>query len=187
MRKIIYTRPDGGVSVVSPAPGNRLALRIISLFGLELFRSQTPVPIEQISRKWLLLGNIEWAETEDEFLARIQARAVPVDAINPQIVDESVIPVDRTFRNALKQTGSALIHDMPKCRDIWRGKLRELRRPKMQALDVAYTQADERGDAVEKTRIVAEKQKLRDVTADPRIETAQTPEALKAVMPSELL
>ena len=152
MKRIIYTRPDGGVSIVSPAAEQRLL-----------------------------------TETEEEFMVRIQTLVVPSDAINPQIVDESVIPTDRTFRNALRQTGSALTHDMPKCRDIWRNKLRELRRPKMAALDAAYMQADERGDTVEKARIAVEKQALRDVTADPRIEAAQTPNELKAVMPPELL
>ena len=143
MKRIIYTRLDGGVSVVSPALDT------------------------------------------DEGLAAAQAK-LPADVINPKIVDFSVIPQDRTFRNAWRQNESLVQHDMPKCRDIWRGKLRELRRPKMAALDVAYMQADERGDTVEKARIAAEKQKLRDVTADPRIDAAVTPEALKAVMPVEL-
>ena len=35
--------------------------------------------------------------------------------------------------------------------------------------------------------IEAQKQSLRDATADPAIEAAQTPEALKAVWPSVLL
>ena len=57
---------------------------------------------------------------------------------------------------------------------------------KLAALDVEYQHADERGDVAEKARIAAKKQALRDVTADPAIEAAQTPEALKAVWPDIL-
>ena len=39
-------------------------------------------------------------ETDDEFITRIRQLVVPVDALNVQIVDDSLIPVDRTNRNA---------------------------------------------------------------------------------------
>ena len=177
MKKIIYSRADGGVSVVSPAAGQRLAIRIISIFWLELFRSKAPVPIENISRKWLLLGNIEWTETEDEFMARIQARAVPSDAINPQVVDESVIPADRTFRNALRQDGSFLIHDMLKAREIQEQRIEAARRIKMRDLLVR----EELGE-----NVAAEKAAIRSINARALCQAAQTPEELKAVLPDIL-
>jgi len=121
--------------------------------------------------------------------AEIEQRAwdkLPPDAINPQIVDESVIPTDRTFRNAWAHGGTTVSVDMPKAREIHKNKLRELRKPKLEALDTVYLRADEISDTVEKARIATLKQQLRDVTADPGIEAAQTPEALKAVMPNIL-
>ena len=41
--------------------------------------------------------------TEDDALARAMKK-LPEDAINPQVVEESDIPTDRTFRNAWEQT-----------------------------------------------------------------------------------
>lgn len=177
MRKIIYTRPDGGVSVVSPAAGQRLANKVFSAFGIILFQVAGPLPIEQISRKWRLFWGAEWAETEDEFLARIQARAVPGDAINPQIVDESVIPTDRTFRDALRQNGAILVHDLPLCRNIQERRIEDARKRKMQELLLRA----ELGE-----NVAAEKAAIQAINARALCAAAQTPEELKTVMPAIL-
>jgi hypothetical protein len=95
-------------------------------------------------------------------------------------VEEGVVPADRAFRNAW---GHDLKVDMPKARSLWRDKMRVARAPKLQALDVDYQRADERGSAQDKADIAAQKQTLRDVTQDPAIDAATTPEALKAVWP----
>jgi len=50
-------------------------------------------------------------------------------------------------------------------------------------LDVEYMRADEAGNVAKKLAVAKKKQELRDVTADPRIESAKTPEELKAVWP----
>ncbi len=94
--------------------------------------------------------------------------------------------MDRTFRNAWMWEGSKIGHDMAKARDIKRAQLRKARRPLLEVLDIDYTRADERGDAEEKERIATRKQALRDVTVDPAIEAAQTPEELKQVWPEIL-
>ncbi len=152
MKKIIYTRPDGGISIVTPVINTR--------------------------------GEPE-GFTEEDALSRALAK-LPKDAINPQIVEPQVIPADRTFRNAWSHGGDRVIHDMPKCREIKRDQLRALRKPKMEALDVDYMRADEKGDAALKTQIAAQKQALRDATANPAIAAAATPEELKAIMPDVL-
>jgi len=93
----------------------------------------------------------------------------------------------RQYREAWTWTTPAVIDcDMTKARDIHRHGLRRMRVPKLAALDVEYMRADETGDTAEKQRLAALKQALRDATADPRIEAAQTPEQLKAVMPEAL-
>lgn len=123
----------------------------------------------------------EWAETEDDFLARIQEKSVPATASDIRIHED--IPNDRTFRNAWR---TDLTVDMEKARDIWRDRIRAARAPLLAALDVEYQRADEAGDAAAKADVVARKQALRDATADPAIEVATTPDHLKAVWPAAL-
>ena len=138
MKKIIYTRPDGGLSVVHPAT----------------FHGSEEIPEEQaVQRSWAKL---------------------PTDAINPQVVEESAIPADRNFRNAWEQASNKVAVNMAKARDLHRQKMREARKPKLEALDVEQL----RGRDVE-----AQKNILRDVTALPEIELAATPEELKSVWP----
>jgi hypothetical protein len=96
------------------------------------------------------------------------------------------VPQDRTFRNAWTATGSKVSIDMPKARDIHRDRLRALRLPKLLALDVEYQRADETDDKELKAEVVRQKRALRDVTADPAIEAATTPEELAAVIPAAL-
>lgn len=74
--------------------------------------------------------------------------------------------------------------NMDKARDIHKNAMRQARDPLFKALDVAYMVAIEQG--LDASDIVAKKQALRDVTADPAIAAAQTPEELKAVWPEIL-
>jgi hypothetical protein len=97
-------------------------------------------------------------------------------------LSDDELPADRYFRSAWKDVGKIEV-DMPKARDIHRDRLREMRAPKLAALDIEYQRADEAGDAERKRAIAAQKQALRDVTADPAIDAAQTPDELKAVVP----
>ena len=90
---------------------------------------------------------------------------------------------ERVFRDAL---GSDLTVDMPRARDIHRDRLRVLRAPKFEPLERAQRTALVQGNQLEASRLETELQKLRDATADPRIDSAQTPEELKAVMPAVL-
>lgn len=118
--------------------------------------------------------------------AEIEQRAwdrLPADAIEPRFVDEAEVPVDRTFRDAWKPD---LTVDMDKARAIHKDRMRAGRAPLMAALDVEYQRADERGDAEAKTAVAKRKQALRDVTADPAIAKARTPDDLKAVWPTAL-
>lgn len=99
-------------------------------------------------------------------------------------IEEKDIPCDRTFRNAW---GHDLKIRMPQARGIWRDKIRAARASILAKLDVEYQRADETNDVAEKQRIAARKQALRDAPQDPRIESAQTPEELKAVVPTSEL
>ena len=125
-------------------------------------------------------SKIEWAETEDEFLARVMRKSVPPDATDVQIVDIASIPQDRTYRNALRPN---LSFDMDKARDIHKDMMRRARQPMLEALDVSYQRADESGDSAAKQAIVERKKALRDITADPAIEAAKTPAELSKIWP----
>lgn len=90
---------------------------------------------------------------------------------------------DRTYRDAWKDGGGARPdHDMPKAREIHRAKLRKLRAPLLEQLDVEYQRADEVNDQVTKGDVAARKQVLRDLTDDPAIEVAQTAADLKTLL-----
>lgn len=185
MKKIIYTRPDGGLTVLHPVEGARLAKAVHFEDGT--FMAADPQPVDRFVRQWPVPGAVAvWAETEDEFVARIAAKDVPAGAANAQIVDESAIPADRTFRNAWKAGSGVVEHDMDKAREIQKNTLRAMRAPLLAALDVEFMRALEVNDMAQASAVAAQKQALRDVTADPAIAAATTPEALLAVVPDAL-
>jgi len=150
MRKIIYTKPDGGIAVVSP-----------------------------------VRNTIPYVETLTD--AEIEQRAfdrLPPNAINPHFVLS--VPQDRTFRDAWTSNGAEVLQEINKCREIHRAKLREMRLPKLAALDVEYMRADEDGDSAKKAEIAAKKRALRDVTNFSGIDEATTPDQLKLAIPEIL-
>jgi hypothetical protein len=74
--------------------------------------------------------------------------------------------------------------NMEKAREIWRDVIREARDPKFAALDVEFQRCVE--ENVDTTEVVLQKEALRDAPQDPAIDTAATPEELKAVWPAVL-
>ena len=197
MKVIIYMRPDGGLSVCRPNEGARLAYLITLQDGAVLSAINPPQPVDAILRRWPVEGAVaDWAESEDQFVARIRAKDVPADAQNVQIIEESAVPADRTFRNAWKAGIGCVQHDIERCRDIHRDRLREGRLSAFAALDVHFLMEMERlidklalsdVDKAPIMEVIAQKKALRDVTADPRIDAAQSPEELKAVIPEALV
>jgi len=71
--------------------------------------------------------------------------------------------------------------NMDKAKNIWRDKVRAERAPYFDQLDVDYLKATESQNVVVKAHIETKKQQLRDAPEDSRIESATTPEELKAV------
>ena len=101
-------------------------------------------------------------------------------------VDPATLPTDRTFRNAWRHDGTAFAVDMDHARAIHKDRMRGARGPLLAALDVAWDKATEADDPDAKATVRAEKQALRDVTADPGIAAATSPDELKAVWPAVL-
>ena len=71
----------------------------------------------------------------------------------------------------------AIIVDINKAKDITKDRLRNERKPLLEAQDVAFQRALESG--TDTSAIVAEKQRLRDITT--LVDTANTVKELKAL------
>jgi hypothetical protein len=143
-------------------------------------------------------GEARWTiEPTPEYINQIIAkhnwqggqRSVAWEIVPNDTITENT---DRTFRNAWRVALPPIADrfhiyiDMPQAREIHRENLRAIRAPLLEQADIDYMRADESNDLLEKRRIAQVKQALRDVTDDPRIEAAQTPEELKAVIPDVL-
>lgn len=186
---VICTRPDGGVSIVVPSPNGhatveaepaRVERRMVVVRTL---RDREGNLVELKAPQDVRVPAKRRKETDDELLQRIMREGLPAGAVDARVVERRRIPSDRTFRNAWRQSGREIVVDMALAREIHREAIRERRKPMLEALDRDYIRADERRDTPERERIIALKNKLRDAPADPRIDAAATPEALKAVDP----
>lgn len=78
------------------------------------------------------------------------------------IVDESSLPENHDFFNAWEQSNGVVTVNLEKAKVITKNRLREQRAPLLTAQDVAFQRALETG--ADTTAIVAEKQRLRDIT-----------------------
>ena len=105
------------------------------------------------------------------------------------VADASTItmPSDRHFRNAWKLNGSVMTEDLTAAKVIFKDKIREVRKPLLEAEDVAYMKALEANDASAKDASVAKKKKLRDAPAASAISSADTIAKLKAAWDTSTL
>lgn len=160
--RIVYEDAGGNTVVLIPAPQAKLQIPDIINGQLRL-------------------------ETDEEFATRIAAEDVPF-GLSAALLTTRDLPAHRHFRNAWKFDflNSAVTTDMPKARNIHRDRIRSAREAKLAQLDVDYMRADEQGNNSLKALIAAEKQALRDLPSSPAIDTASTPEELKATWPAIL-
>ncbi len=97
------------------------------------------------------------------------------------------MPSDRHFRNAWKLNGSVMAEDMTAAKVIFKDKIREVRKPLLEAEDVVYMKALEAGDSSAQTTAVNAKTALRDAPAAAAITNADTIAKLKAAWDTSLL
>ena len=95
-----------------------------------------------------------------------------------EIVEDSVIPTDRSFRNAWKQNSKTIETDMTKAKEIHKTNIRTARVPKLAELDIEFQRALE--TSADTSTIVAKKQVLRDAPSASGISTAASEADLKA-------
>ena len=112
-----------------------------------------------------------------------------VDKDGNQIDASSVSskPSDRHFRNAWAISGKVIAEDMTKAKEIFKDKIRDVRKPLLEAEDVVYMKALEADDASAKTASVNKKKALRDAPAAKAITDADTIDKLKAAWDTSVL
>ena len=116
-------------------------------------------------------------------------RAIPAGISTYTVVEDSIIPSDRTFRSSWVQVGigttATVSEDMTKAREIHKTNIRTAREPLLTALDVEFQKALETSAGI--TTIVAKKQALRDAPAASGISTAANATELKAQWDTSIL
>lgn len=105
--------------------------------------------------------------------------------VSYEIVEDSVIPTDRSFRNAWIQNSKTIETDMAKAREIHKNNIRNARTLKLAELDIEFQKALETSSST--TDIVSKKQALRDAPADSGIASADTEAKLKAQWNTSIL
>ena len=93
------------------------------------------------------------------------------------IVDTSALPTDNDFFDAWELVDGKVEVSLAKAKEITKKRLRAEREPLLQAQDVLFQRALESGS--DTTAIVAEKQRLRDVTG--LVDAESTLEGLRSI------
>lgn len=96
-------------------------------------------------------------------------------------------PSDRLFREAWVLSGSVISEDVDAAKNIFRDKIRDVRKPLLEAEDIVYMKALEDDDATAKADSVTKKNNLRDAPAAAAIDNATDIASLKAAWPTSLL
>ena len=99
----------------------------------------------------------------------------------------ATVPSDRHFRGAWSLSGSVISEDMTAAKAIFKDKIREVRKPLLDAEDVVSMKALEADDADAKAASVTKKAALRDAPAASAIDSASDIAALKAAWDTDVL
>lgn len=100
---------------------------------------------------------------------------------------DATVPSDRHFRGAWTLSGTTISEDLATAKDIFKDKIREVRKPLLEAEDVVYMKAMEADDATAKAASVTKKTNLRNAPAASAIADATTIAELKAAWDADLL
>ena len=96
-------------------------------------------------------------------------------------------PSDRHFRDAWTLSGTVISEDMTTAKTMFKDKIREVRKPLLEAQDVLYMKAIEDGDSSAQSTVATKKKELRDAPAASAITNATTITELKAAWNTDLL
>ena len=116
------------------------------------------------------------------------AQTYIVDKDGNQIdASTATVPSDRHFRGAWSLDGTVISEDVTAAKVIFKDKIREVRKPLLDAEDVVYMKALEADDADAKAASVTKKAALRDAPAATAIDNASDIAALKAAWDTDVL
>ena len=140
-------------------------------------------------------GNISVMTPSSEALQimtieQIAEKDLPVGVSTYSIVEDSVVPTDRSFRNSwvgvgIGTTGGTITEDMSKAKELHKTNIRRARVDKLASLDIEYQRATE--TSADTSAIVTKKQALRDAPAASGISTASNTTELKAQWDTSIL
>tara|TARA_Y100001938_G_C7836767_1_gene304105 strand:- start:211 stop:582 length:372 start_codon:yes stop_codon:yes gene_type:complete len=99
----------------------------------------------------------------------------------------SSMPSNRHFRNAWTLSGDVISEDLVVAKTIFKNKIRDVRKPLLEAQDVLYMMALETNNSTQKSTIKTKKKELRDAPAASAITNAKTIAELKAAWDTDLL
>ena len=100
---------------------------------------------------------------------------------------DATVPSDRHFRGAWTLSGKTISEDLAVAKTIFKDKVREARKPLLEAEDVVYMKALEAGDSSAQSASVTKKKALRDAPAATAIANADTIAKLKAAWDTSTL
>lgn len=103
-----------------------------------------------------------------------------------EIVDDSFIPSDRTFRGAWVKGLGRVDVDMVKAKEIHRERIDYAAEKLAEKLTKLEMKADDEGDNALKQQIKDKRKAMRLAVKNIDLNSATTPEELKAIWPSEL-
>ena len=106
---------------------------------------------------------------------------------NTIAASDATVPSDRHFRGAWTLSGTTITEDLATAKDIFKDKIREVRKPLLEAEDVVYMKAMEADDADAKAASVTRKTNLRNAPAAKAITDADTIAKLKAAWDTSTL
>ena len=107
-------------------------------------------------------GGVSVVHPTGELSIEEVAKVSVPDGVPYELVEDDAIPINRTFRNAWNLVGSKVSINITKAQEITKDRLRAEREPLLVEQDIAYMKALETNS--DTTAIVAEKQRLRDIT-----------------------
>ncbi len=110
-------------------------------------------------------------------LEAVLAKDIPAGA-EYEVVEQSEIPTDRTFRNAWVKSGKAIATDLPKAKETAHNIRRAERAKEFQPLDIEATIPAKAQEAENKRQLVRDN--YAQMQAD--IDSAETPEEIKTVL-----
>jgi len=104
-KRIVCGRPDGSVVVICPAP--EYLANLMNARGI----------------------------TEDQAINEVRIQDAPTDAMNVEVMEMTLLPPDRVFRNAwTKPVNGPPVADLPRAREIQRRRIETARETTMRNL-----------------------------------------------------